>query len=257
MKWKKGFTAEEAALVVAGFHEASSIEEVEIKISNGDYQYDEEDLWNCAKDAQQILNSLLLEACRIEQGYPSTLEVFLWFDEQSKIMFTAESLARWFYDLDGLDSARRILPNFNEPDLNSDSLRNSLAFQFKKENLNQKRCTSIDLPFGGSEESIEKLKAENAALKVALFKLKSLYSVSSNSPEEDKKNFSDYIPVIGKDLQILSRAFQDFPARFPYYETRPYSKKVIMEWLSSSYSLTERASFTFADILMQNFLIKE
>ena len=70
---------------------------------------------------------------------------------------------------------------------------------------------SLDLAYGESDETIKILKAENAALKDELVKLKALYEVSGDILEGGINDFSRLLPVVGKDLEILSRAFQNFP----------------------------------------------
>jgi len=104
------------------------------------------------------------------------------------------------------------------------------------------------------------LIAENEQLKKRIKELESqqLYKLNEHSLNSKPKqniepSLSEYLPVNGKDMKTLSKAFQNFPTRFEYYKKVSPTKKLVSEWLSSSFECNTREQDVFADLLTQNF----
>jgi len=104
------------------------------------------------------------------------------------------------------------------------------------------------------------LIAENEQLKIRIKELESqqLYKLNEHSLNSKQKqniepSLSEYLPVNGRDMKTLSKAFQNFPTRFEYYKKVSPTKKSVSEWLSLSFKCSTREQDVFSNLLTQNF----
>jgi len=110
------------------------------------------------------------------------------------------------------------------------------------------------------DKKYHSLIAENEQLNLRIKELESPRSYELNDPclnTEQKQNItpslSEYLPVKGDDIKILSKAFQNFPTRFEHYKYLTPPKISVQEWLKSTYGCNSRKQDVFADILRQHF----
>ena len=146
MKWKAALTVEEAALFITDLSEYGSIDQLKDQIAGtkiGPYDADWHDFWSVkgrvaeAESLEAVLWDEIIHAWKkqeLGQGRGSILVLDSWYyndeccDSLSKrgCKVTKKSLAAWVYEMDGLDTAKMIYPNFDPNNLpaNSASLNN-------------------------------------------------------------------------------------------------------------------------------------
>ena len=146
MKWKTALTAEEAALLITGLSEYSSLAKAKEDLKDEEITNPHSEYWhewhafyssfNEAVDLKTILLGEIHHAWLKQEsgvGRGSILVLDSWqFNEEcgessSKNSFTVtkESLAAWVYEIAGLDSAVMIYPNFDPYNIsNTKSLKN-------------------------------------------------------------------------------------------------------------------------------------
>jgi len=157
--------------------------------------------------------------------------------------FTRYSLAQWFYEVGDLGRANILVPNFSpEPKENPKQVSN-IEQQIKElQEENQRVSEYCKKLLLDSEQLIERLVDQD-------FKKPK----EAECLELNLTQLSEYLPVSGKEMGILYKAFQSFPSRFEDYKVRSYDKKTVMEWLWEAYKCRDRQQFVYADILIQHF----
>tara|TARA_R110002049_G_scaffold162267_1_gene327964 strand:+ start:647 stop:1438 length:792 start_codon:yes stop_codon:yes gene_type:complete len=261
MKWRNSLTIMEATLAVCGFNIEDDIFNIEKKYSEmlpspslGSieelpvYPYTKENIEEALAIYSGLLEQASLYSKHIKPSFeskldrvPCPLQTYSdnMLDSNTLAKFTKESLRRWFNEFDDTGKAKKLSPNFEL--LNEDEI--NLLESLKLEN----------------KELKDKLESQSHKF------LSDIEAVNIQQPEvirdaEQEVDFSDlskYLPVNGRELEILSSAWQNFPSRFEDYKCRNYDKTKIEEWLKSTYDCHARQQFVFADALMQNFLLKK
>jgi len=265
MRWRRSTNLIEAAFFVTGLENTGILQRDYTEYSFMDRLLMKERNWSGYMlhiDASKPRNPLVREAndihrALIEHATPedpikhAPLEIhhkafIKEVYDPYETLFTVESIAKWFYQAKDEEKARKIDPNFS-PDSKENSLPISNLKQQNRELLEENKrvneyCKKLLLD---SEQLIERLVNQDSKEPSKMKKTEYL---------ELKTNLlSEYLPVNGKDMKILSKAFQNFTSRFEDYKVRPYHKKTVMEWLSEAYDCNDRQQFVFADILIQHF----
>ena len=178
MKWKTALTAEEAALFITDLSEYGSIDQLKDQIAGtkiGPYDADWHEFWSVkgrmaeAESLEAVLWDEIIHAWKkqeLGQGRGSilVLDSCCYNDEccdslsKRGCKVTKKSLAAWVYEMDGLDTAIKIYPNFDPDNM---SVVVDKPLQAKTENAYLDTIKALSLALVGTSTGQPFTDAEN------------------------------------------------------------------------------------------------